>query len=128
MMLTGSYRYCGGKIVQSIPITENKIIQRLFGFCLAVFLLCLAAIVPLLIAEGYSGQDAPYETLEMYDKLESILGWLILSSMLVPAVVWVLVEVWRSIRSRFKVKVTQVVVAPSEYASGEVIYPYERAK
>jgi succinate dehydrogenase/fumarate reductase cytochrome b subunit len=85
MMLTGSYRYCGGKIVQSIPITENKIIQRLFGFCLAVFLLCLAAIVPLLIAEGYSGQDAPYETLEMYDKLESILGWLILSSMLVPA-------------------------------------------
>jgi branched-chain amino acid transport system substrate-binding protein len=23
---------------------------------------------------------------------------------------------------------TQVVVAPSEYASGEVIYPYERAK
>ena len=50
MMLTGSYRYCGGKIVQSIPMTENKIIQRLFGFCLAVFLLCLAAIVPLLIA------------------------------------------------------------------------------
>ena len=31
MMLTGSYRYCDGKIVQSIPMTENKITQRLFG-------------------------------------------------------------------------------------------------
>ena len=30
--------------------------------------------------------------------------------------------------AQFKDMSTQVVVAPSEYASGEVIYPYERAK
>jgi branched-chain amino acid transport system substrate-binding protein len=29
---------------------------------------------------------------------------------------------------RFKDMSTQVVVAPAKYASGEVIYPYERAK
>jgi branched-chain amino acid transport system substrate-binding protein len=30
--------------------------------------------------------------------------------------------------AQFKDMSTQVVVAPLEYASGEVIYPYERAK
>jgi branched-chain amino acid transport system substrate-binding protein len=30
--------------------------------------------------------------------------------------------------AQFKDMSTQVVVSPSEYASGEVIYPYERAK
>jgi branched-chain amino acid transport system substrate-binding protein len=30
--------------------------------------------------------------------------------------------------AQFKDMSTQVVVAPPEYASGEVIYPYERAK
>jgi len=30
--------------------------------------------------------------------------------------------------AQFKDMSTQVVVAPAEYASGEVIYPYERAK
>ena len=30
--------------------------------------------------------------------------------------------------AQFKDMSTQVVVAPADYASGEVIYPYERAK
>ena len=30
--------------------------------------------------------------------------------------------------AQFKDMSTQVVVAPAEYASGEVMYPYERAK
>jgi branched-chain amino acid transport system substrate-binding protein len=30
--------------------------------------------------------------------------------------------------AQFKDMSSQVVVAPQEYASGEVIYPYERAK
>jgi branched-chain amino acid transport system substrate-binding protein len=39
---------------------------------------------------------------------------------------------YRNIRgydiAQFKDMSTQVVVAPAEYASGEVIYPYEKAK
>jgi hypothetical protein len=53
-------------------MTENKTIpQSLIGFVKAVFLLCLAALMPLGVAEWYSGQDAPRETREMYDTLET---------------------------------------------------------
>ena len=56
-------------------MTENKTIpQSLIGFVKAVFLLCLAALMPLGVAEWYSGQDAPRETREMYDTLETYFG------------------------------------------------------
>ncbi len=38
-----------------------------------VFLLCLAALIPLGVAEWYSGQNVPHETQEVYDTLEKIL-------------------------------------------------------
>jgi hypothetical protein len=59
-------------------------VERISKLSIAVFLLCLAAIVPLVIAEWYSGQDAPNETLELYDTLENILGWLLFASLCVP--------------------------------------------
>ena len=47
-------------------MTENKTIpQSLIGFVKAVFLLCLAALIPLGVAEWYSGREAPSETREM---------------------------------------------------------------
>ena len=82
-------------------MTENKTIpQRLIGFVKAVFLLCLAALIPLGVAEWYSGRDAPHETREMYDTLENILVWVIISCIFV----WLLAEAWRLIRFGFKVK------------------------
>jgi hypothetical protein len=82
-------------------MTENNTLpQRLSGFVKAVFLLCLAALIPLGVVEWYSGQDAPHETQEMYDTLENILVWVIISCIFV----WILAEAWRAIRFGFKVK------------------------
>ena len=82
-------------------MTENKPIpQNLIGFVKAVFLLCLAALIPLGVAEWYSGQDAPRETREMYNTLENILVWIIISCIFA----WVLAEAWRAIRFGFKGK------------------------
>ena len=82
-------------------MTEHKTIpQNLIGFVKAVFLLCLAALIPLGVAEFYSGQDAPRETQEMYDTLENILVWVIISCIFV----WVVAEAWRAIRYGFKIK------------------------
>jgi len=41
----------------------------------AVFLLCLAATLPLAIAEYCSGGDAPYATMELFAALEHLLAW-----------------------------------------------------
>ena len=75
-------------------MTEKNTIQRLAGFVKAVFLLCLAALIPLGVAEWYSGQDAPNETREMYGMLENILVGVIVSCIFA----WLVVEAWREIR------------------------------
>lgn len=80
---------------------ENKTIpEKLSGIVKAVFMLCLGALIPLSVAEWYSRHDAPSETREMYDTLESILVWLIFSCVLV----WILAEGWREIRFHLKAK------------------------
>ena len=80
---------------------ENKTIpEKLSGIVKAVFMLCLAALIPLSVAEWYSRNDAPSETREMYDTLESILVWLIFSCVFV----WILAEGWREIRFLLKAK------------------------
>ena len=90
-----------GSSRDAIQMTEHKTIpQNLIGFVKAVFLLCLAALIPLGVAEFYSGQDAPRETQEMYDTLENILVWVIISCIFV----WVVAEAWRAIRYGFKIK------------------------
>ena len=81
-------------------MTEKETIQRLAGFVKAVFLLCLAALIPLGVAEWYSGREAPSETREVYDTVENILVWAIISCIFV----WVVVEAWREIRFHLKVK------------------------
>ena len=81
-------------------MAENTTIQKLSGFVKAVFLLCLAALIPLGMAEWYSGQDVPSETRKMYDMLENIFVWVILSCI----AVWVLAEAWREIRFHVKAK------------------------
>ena len=74
---------------------ENKTIpEMLSGVVKAVFLLCFAALVPLGVAEWYSGQDAPNETREMYGTLENILVGVIISCIFA----WLVVEAWREIR------------------------------
>jgi len=80
---------------------ENKTIpEKLSGVVRAVFLLCLAALIPLSVAEWSSRHDAPPETRELYDTLESILVWLIFSCVFV----WILAEGWREIRFHLKAK------------------------
>ena len=55
-------------------MAENDAVpERLTGVLRVVFLFCLAALIPLGVAEWYSGQDAPNETQAMYDTLEKIL-------------------------------------------------------
>ena len=82
-------------------MVENKTIpEKLSGIVRALFLLCLAALIPLSVAELYSGHDAPSETREMCDTLESILVWLIFSCVFV----WILAEGWREIRVHLKAK------------------------
>jgi hypothetical protein len=77
-------------------MAENAtILERLSGFVKVVFLLCLAALVPLGVAEWYSDQNAFHETREAYDTLEKILVWVIL----VCIFAWVVAEAWREIRS-----------------------------
>ena len=80
---------------------ENKTIpEMLSGVVKAVFLLCFAALIPLGVAEWYSRHDAPSETREMYDTLESILVWVIFSCIFV----WIVAEAWREIRFYLKGK------------------------
>ena len=81
-------------------MTEKKTIQRLSGFVKAVFLLCLAALIPLGVAEWYSGQDAPNETQAMYDTLEKILVGVIIACIFV----WIIAEAWSEIRFHVKGK------------------------
>ena len=53
-------------------MAENQTIPELLsGVVKAVFLLCLVALIPLGVAQWYSRNDAPSETREMYDTLES---------------------------------------------------------
>ena len=55
-------------------MAENETVpERLPGVLKVVFLFCLAALIPLGVAEWYSGQDGPNETQAMYDKLEKII-------------------------------------------------------
>jgi hypothetical protein len=67
---------------------SGTIPARLSGFVKAVFLLCLAALIPLGVVEWYSGENAPYETREAYDTLEKILVWVILACIFA----WVVAE------------------------------------
>jgi hypothetical protein len=95
--------YCDGSLEGIVRNStgENKTIpEKLSGIVKAVFLLCLAALIPLGVAEWYSGHDAPSKTREMYDTLESILVWLIFSCIFV----WILAEAWREIRFNLKAK------------------------
>ena len=70
------------------------ILQRLSGFVKAVFLLCLAALIPLGVAEWYSGQNAPSETREVYDTLEKILVGVIIACIFA----WLVAEAWRGLQ------------------------------
>ena len=80
---------------------DNAIPQRLSGFVKVVFLLCLAALIPLGVAEWSSGQNAPSETQATYDTLEKILVGVILLCIFA----WVIAEAWREIRAlRLKAK------------------------
>ncbi len=65
-----------------------------------VFLFCLAALIPLGVAEWYSWQDAPTETGAMYDTLEKILVGIIIACIFV----WIIAEAWREIRFHVKGK------------------------
>lgn len=74
---------------------DNKTVpEMLSGVVKAVFLLCFTALIPLGVAEWYSRHDAPSETREMYDMLESILVGVIFSCIFV----WVVAEAWREIK------------------------------
>ena len=76
------------------------ILRRLSGLVKVVFLLCLAALIPLGVAEWYPG-NVPHETQEVYDTLEKILVSVIIACIFA----WLVAEVWREIRfMRFKSK------------------------
>ena len=83
-------------------MAENgTILRRLSGFVKVVFLLCLAALIPLGVAEWYSGQNVPHETQEVYDTLEKILVSVIIACIFA----WLVAEAWREIQfMRFKSK------------------------
>jgi hypothetical protein len=49
----------------------------------SVFLLCLAATIPLAIVEYCSGGDAPYETMKLYATLEHLLAWTVFACIVV---------------------------------------------
>ncbi len=51
-----------------------------------VFLLCLAAAIPLAIAEYCSGGDDPNAPLELYDTLDNLLAWTMLACIIVAPV------------------------------------------
>ena len=79
----------------SNSMDENKTIpEMLSGVVKAVFLLCFTALIPLGVAEWYTRHDAPPETREMYDMLESILSGVIFFCIFV----WVVAEAWREIK------------------------------
>ena len=82
-------------------MAENETVpERLPGVLKVVFLFCLAALIPLGVAEWYSGQDAPNETQAMYDTLEKILVGVIIACIFV----WIIAEAWREIRFHVKGK------------------------
>ena len=83
-------------------MAENAtIVRRLSGFVKVVFLLCLAALIPLGVAEWYPGQNVPHETQEVYDTLEKILVSVIIACIFA----WLVAEAWREIQfMRFKSK------------------------
>jgi hypothetical protein len=82
-------------------MTENEtILRRLSSFVKVVFLLCLAALIPLGVAEWYSGQNVPYETREAYDTLEKILVGIIIACI----IAWIVAEAWREIQFHRGVK------------------------
>ena len=76
-------------------MAENwTILRRLSGFVKVVFLLCLAALIPLGVTEWYSGQNASSETREVYDTLEKILVGVIIACIFA----WLVAEAWREIQ------------------------------
>jgi hypothetical protein len=82
-------------------MTENEtILRRVSSFVKVVFLLCLAALIPLGVAEWYSGQNVPYETREAYDTLEKILVGVIIACI----IAWLVAEAWREIQFHRRVK------------------------
>ena len=75
-------------------------LRRLSSFVKVMFLLCLAALIPLGVAEWYSGQNVPYETREAYDTLEKILVGVIIACI----IAWIVAEAWREIQFHRGVK------------------------
>jgi hypothetical protein len=58
--------------------------ERIFSkLSTSVFLLCLAATIPLAIMEYCSGGDAPYETMELFATLEHLLAWTVFTCIVV---------------------------------------------
>jgi hypothetical protein len=51
-----------------------------------VFLLCLGAAIPLAIAEYRSGGDDPNAPLELYHRLDNLIGWTMLACIVVALV------------------------------------------
>ena len=97
------YRYCDGRLEGTLSnsMAQNKTVpEMLSGVVKVVFLLCITALIPLGLAEWYSRHDAPSETQEMYDMLESILVGVIFFCIFV----WVVAEAWREIRFHLKAK------------------------
>ena len=85
-------------------MTENEtILRRLSSFVKVVFLLCLAALIPLGVAEWYSGQNVPYETRDAYDTLEKILVGVIIACIFA----WIVAEAWRELRFHRGIKSKQ---------------------
>jgi hypothetical protein len=75
-------------------MAENTtILGRLSGFVKVVFLLCLAALIPLGLVE-WLGDNASSRTREVYDTLEKILVWVIILCIFA----WVVAEAWREFR------------------------------
>jgi hypothetical protein len=73
---------------------STTILERVSIFVRAVFLFCLAALIPLGIITWYSGPDASHEARQIYDVLEKILVFGILACIFV----WVIAEGWRELR------------------------------
>jgi hypothetical protein len=73
-------------------VENENILQRLSGVVKAVFLICLAALIPVGVAEWYSGQNTPQQT--WYDTLEKIFVGVIIACIFV----WLVSEAWREIR------------------------------
>jgi hypothetical protein len=62
---------------------EGELDRPLSKLTATVFLLCLAAAIPLAIAEYCSGGDDPNAPMELYDKLDHVLAWTMLACIVV---------------------------------------------